>query len=262
VKPTKTYPNYNICSNCKGQGKKSRGVSKKAQNNYQKAIIEFKKNPTLSDELLQPKGVYNVCVNCNGTGLVHSNNTNNPINENLPHVAIIGAGIGGVALAVACMHRGIPYTIFERDDNFEARAQGYGLTLQQASKALESFGIVNLRDGITSTKHIVHTTDGKVIGEWGMRQWLKSEKKETKKRSNIHIARQALRLALLEQLGGYNKVQWSHQLIDFKETENDGVEINFQVHNEVKSYKSDLLVGADGIRSIVRKSLIGDVLLF
>ncbi|MFD1007123.1 hypothetical protein [Oceanisphaera ostreae] len=28
--------------------------------------------------------------------------------ENYPHVAIIDGGIGGVALAVACLHRGIP----------------------------------------------------------------------------------------------------------------------------------------------------------
>jgi hypothetical protein len=35
-----------------------------------------------------------------------------PDTENYPHVAIIGGGIGGVALAVACLHRGfrLPFT--------------------------------------------------------------------------------------------------------------------------------------------------------
>jgi len=42
-----------------------------------------------------------------------------------------------MALAIACLHRGIPYELYERDETFDARSQGYGLTLQQASKALE-----------------------------------------------------------------------------------------------------------------------------
>jgi 2-polyprenyl-6-methoxyphenol hydroxylase-like FAD-dependent oxidoreductase len=88
-----------------------------------------------------------------------------PDTENYPHVAIIGGGIGGVALAVACLHRGIPFTIYERDNGFEARSQGYGLTLQQASKAIEGLGFL-IRKGVISTRHLVHTTDGKVIGEW------------------------------------------------------------------------------------------------
>lgn len=57
--------------------------------------------------------------------------------KNYPNIAIIGGGIGGVALAVACLHRGIPFTLYERDESFNTRSQGYGLTLQQASKAIE-----------------------------------------------------------------------------------------------------------------------------
>jgi hypothetical protein len=61
---------------------------------------------------------------------------------------------------------GIPFTIYERDNGFEARSQGYGLTLQQASKAIEGLGVFSLEKGVISTRHLVHTTDGKVIGEW------------------------------------------------------------------------------------------------
>jgi hypothetical protein len=56
---------------------------------------------------------------------------------------------------------------YERDDRFEARSQGYGLTLQQASKAIKGLGIASLESGVVSTKHIVHNTEGKVLGEWG-----------------------------------------------------------------------------------------------
>ena len=78
--------------------------------------------------------------------------------KDYPHVAIVGGGIGGVALAVACLHRGIPYTLYERDEDFDSRSQGYGLTLQQASKAIEGLGIFELKESLTSTRHVVHDT--------------------------------------------------------------------------------------------------------
>jgi hypothetical protein len=45
----------------------------------------------------------------------------------------------------------------------------------------------------------------------------------------IHIARQSLRFALLEQLGGHDKIKWGHQLVDLKEVEGETVELSFEV---------------------------------
>jgi hypothetical protein len=86
--------------------------------------------------------------------------------------------------------------------------------LQQASKAIEGLGVFSLEEGVISTRHLVHTTDGKVIGEWGMRKWMQSKISK----ANIHIARQSLRFALLEQLGGHDKIKWGHQLVDLKKS--------------------------------------------
>ncbi|SHL08468.1 2-polyprenyl-6-methoxyphenol hydroxylase [Flavobacterium xanthum] len=249
---------WTICQECQGRGKKSRGLSDKARRNYQMAVENFEKSSETEVAPALPKAHLYTCANCGGSGLIPS--ANHPVvdKEKYPHVAIIGGGIGGVALAVACLHRGIPFTLYERDSNFDARSQGYGLTLQQASKAIEGLGIFSLEKGVVSTRHLMHTTEGKVIGEWGVRKWMQSDKITTAKRSNVHISRQSLRFALLEQLGTANFVQWGHQLIDFKETEDEGVSLIFQVNGEVKSAKADLVVGADGIRSAVRKILIGD----
>jgi 2-polyprenyl-6-methoxyphenol hydroxylase-like FAD-dependent oxidoreductase len=87
---------------------------------------------------------------------------------------------------------------------------------------------------------------------------LASGAKPSPKRKNVHIARQALRLALLEQLGGSDAVQWGHQFIDFKEVEGEGVDLSFQVDGGIKTAKADLVVGADGIRSSVRSLLLGE----
>lgn len=247
------------CHECRGRGKKSRGLTKKARLQYQRALDQFEINKGKGTAPIQPKGHLHTCLKCNGSGLLTSITAPAADKENLPHLAIIGAGIGGVALAVACLHRGIPFTLYERDNNFEARSQGYGLTLQQASKAIEGLGVFSLEEGVISTRHVVHTTEGKVIGEWGIRKWLTSDTKATLKRTNVHIARQSLRLALLEQLGAVNdKVQWGHQLVDFKESSDGSVTLNFQVNSEIKSAKADLVVGADGIRSAVRRLLIGE----
>lgn len=249
---------WTICEECQGRGKKSRRLSKKVRLNYQIALDQFEKMQGEGTAPVRPKSPLYSCENCQGSGLIRSAESPVADHENYPHVAIIGGGIGGVALAIACLHRGIPFTLFERDTHFDARSQGYGLTLQQASKAIEGLGIFSLADGVVSTRHLVHTTEGKVIGEWGIRKWLQSESKTTAKRTNIHIARQSLRLALLEQLGGHNAVKWDHQLIDFKETDTENVELKFQVNGEIKSYNADLVVGADGIRSSVRRLLIGE----
>lgn len=247
-----------MCLECQGRGKKSRGLSKKVRLHYQQELDQFNKNEGRGTAPVQPKGHLYSCLNCCGCGLVHSASPPTADKENYPHVAIIGGGIGGVALAVACLHRRIPFTLYERDSNFDDRSQGYGLTLQQASKAIEGFGIFSLEGGVISTRHLVHTTEGKVIGEWGMRKWMQSEAKTSPKHSNVHIARQSLRLALLEQLGGPDAVQWGHQLIDFNKCEDESVALNFQVDGKMKSCKADLVVGADGIRSSVRRLLISE----
>jgi 2-polyprenyl-6-methoxyphenol hydroxylase-like FAD-dependent oxidoreductase len=250
---------WNICKKCTGTGKRSKRLSKKVQLQYQVELTQFKKLNPKKTPPERPKGQLDTCLNCKGSGLITTSNFPLADTKNYPNIAIIGGGIGGVAMAVACLHRGIPFTLYERDEDFDARSQGYGLTLQQGSKAMAGLGIHSLEAGITSTKHVVHTTDGKIIGEWGIRKWGRSKEKEAPKRKNIHIPRQSLRLALLEQLGAHRSVKWGHRLLDYKASKNEGMALQFQVKDEIKKSSADLIVGADGIRSTVRKQLIGEV---
>lgn len=220
--------------------------------------MQFEKHGGIAPQ--QPKAHWSFCPNCHGSGLVAADHPPVADTENYPKVAIIGGGIGGVALAVACLHRGIPFTLYERDGDFSARSQGYGLTLQQASKAIEGFGIFSLDKGVVSTRHVVHNTDGTIVGEWGMRKWLDCDATHTPKRTNVHISRQSLRLALLEQLEAHPQpheaIKWGHQLVSLQETP-AGLELSFAVEGEVKTEHADLVVGADGIRSAVRNLVLG-----
>ena len=224
-----------ICKECNGTGKIKQRIRKKTSQNI----------------ILKP------CLNCSGSGLITSEKQVVSNTEEFPHIAIIGGGIGGTALAVACLHRGIPFTIYERDSNFNSRSQGYGLTLQQASKAMEGFGISNLEKGIVSTKHIVHTPKGKIVAEWGMRKWLENSIQKTSKKTNIHIARQSIRQALIEQLPSNESIKWGHKLLHLTESNQNKIDLTFEVNGKIETTTADLVVGADGIRSSVRNLIIG-----
>lgn len=247
---------WKVCEECKGQGQKRRRIQKKHRLQYQHDLKEFEANNSDNIPPQKPKGNLYVCPKCTGSGLSFAAEAPVPDVINYPHVAIVGGGIGGTALAVACLHRGIPFTLFERDTHFLARSQGYGLTLQQASKAIQGFGITRLNQGVVSTKHVVHNIEAKVLGEWGMRKWLSPDDQKASKKTNIHIARQSLRADLLAQLEPHKNIAWGYKLLDVEKTKQGGVKLNFEVGNETKVIKADLLVGADGIRSTVRNYLL------
>ncbi len=253
-------PSFIFCPECLGVGKKKRRIKKSVRLRYDRELSAYESNGSVGEVPTRPNAQLYSCPNCFGSGIIPTENYSTPDTQNYPHVAIVGAGIGGIALAVACLHRGIPFTLYERDTHFDERSQGYGLTLQQASKAIEGFGIFKLEKGVVSTRHLVHTAEGKVVGEWGMRKWLDSNSavKSLKKHTNVHIARQALRMALLGQLGGDARVKWNHQLVGFTETNGGLLNLQFQVDGKIETTQAELLVGADGIRSAVRKLSIGE----
>ena len=187
-------------------------------------------------------------------------------------VAIVGGGIGGMALALALKSRGIPYMIFEKDENMSSRKQGYGLTLQQSGSALRALGIGRdelLRHGIPSSSHFSYTGSGELIGQYGKARNLadpsiqfvnrgeeicesiinKSYPVTTSGRHNIHIARQRLRELLFEKLDP-STISWKKHLISFDESSySDLISLYF---SDGTSQMARVVVAADGIYSLLR----------
>ncbi len=258
---TKNNPenlHWTICTNCQGQGKIVRGPSKRRRRLHELELALYEKT---AGKGIAPKPLtdnLDICLSCAGSGLQSADADSKVPRDVFPHIAIVGGGISGTALAVACLHRGIPFTLYERDQSFDARSQGYGLTLQQASKAIEALGVTSLPDSVVSTRHVVHNPEGKIIGEWGLRKWRQGPVPETSRRKNIHIARQTLRSALLEQLHESESVKWGHELITVAEQESGSSELTFKANDTTEVVTADLVVGADGIRSRVRELLIDE----
>lgn len=227
--PDAKVPQWTTCPFCQGQGKIQKEATRKSRRLFQIKLDAYEASEGTGIAPKPPIGAVDTCSSCSGSGLVRSEDAVQADFKKYPNTAIIGGGIGGVALAVACLHRGIPFTLYERDTSFDSRSQGYGLTLQQASKAIEGLGIFSLDGGITSTKHVVHNQEGKVIGEWGLRRWKIPFVEKTTKRRNVHIARQRLRQEMLQNLRASSSVKWGHVLTDIVHKEDGTIELTFQV---------------------------------
>lgn len=178
------------------------------------------------------------CETCDGTGLVAGEAARRCEDE----VGICGGGIAGLALALALQHRGIACRVYERDEHVGARAEGYGLTMQQGGKALRALGILDLvRDaGVWTGAHLCLDADGQVLGVHGARG------RGDKETYAIHVPRQAVRALLLSQLEP-GTVQWCEQVLAVSAT---------HVVTSRGSRRHSIIAGCDGIRSVARRSLL------
>lgn len=227
------------------------------------------------------------CAACDGVGLLpfpHSLAPDSSPKRSMSTadgVAIVGGGIGGLALALALQQRNISCTVFERDGSFAERAQGYGLTLQQGSRAIRALGLSAdvVGAGLASTAHYCFDAlTGSLIGSHGAASrgdvgaaggpTVDLDERAIRKR-NIHLPRQSLRALLFRKLRP-GTVRWGCRFVNasLSPTPGTGVEICFghmnhgQQENEhekpeqMETVKAAVLVGCDGIRSAVREALV------
>lgn len=118
---------WKTCQKCRGEGRIRRPPSKKArlkqrqmQEQKQRENEHDSKRIKLHDSL-PPR--YEPCKFCNQTGILESTELPKVL-DCYPSIAIVGGGLGGLALGIACSHRGIPFQVFERDTSFLMRCVG------------------------------------------------------------------------------------------------------------------------------------------
>lgn len=180
-------------------------------------------------------------------------------------VAVVGGGIGGLALALALQRAGLRARVFERDSAFDQRRQGYGLTLSTTNAALASLDLLEelRRRDVPSRAHWVFGADGEIMGYFG--NAFSHRTGPLHERGNLRVPRQVLRKMLLDRLAP-GTVEWGRQLVSYSEAQpatkgshregEDGadgkpaaVTLRFASGEVVEAAA---LVGADGIHSQVR----------
>jgi len=161
---------------------------------------------------------------------------------------IIGGGIGGVTAAIALKRAGLDVTVYERAE--ELQEVGSGLPLW--TNALRTLHILGLTDeleklGVQVRSVRVSTWKGNTLTDT-------SNDKHLKKLGTITIVvHRAELLSLLLKTLGEENVQLGMTCVGFTQ-DATGVTVKFANGQRVRG---DVLIGADGIHSVIRTQLFG-----
>lgn len=168
-------------------------------------------------------------------------------------MAVAGGGLGGLTLARILRRNGIDAVVYERETSRSARPQGGSLDLhpesgQQALAAAGLAGRFRSRARPEGEEHRLLDPSGRTLVHHVPDSGSFSGRPE--------IDRGVLRDLLLDSLPG-DAVRWGRRLIAASPRPGGGWELTFQ---DGHHSSCDLLVGADGARSVVRP-LLADVRL-
>ncbi len=168
----------------------------------------------------------------------------------LNRVLIIGGGIGGMALAAALHKLGIEAQVYERAS--ELREVGAGIALWPNARAsMAQLGAVEraLSSCAPLHKAEIMSHRGAVLLSADLRsEWPGVSAAE------FHIVHRVDLLAALTERVSAEAIHTGHNCVDIELTA-DGVRAHFE---NGKSASGDILVGADGINSVVRRRLLGE----
>lgn len=164
-------------------------------------------------------------------------------------ISIIGAGIGGLTTAIALKQKGFEVEIFEASKDFKKAGSGINLAIN-AMQIFKRLGIYNEISSLGSYTNTLLITDEK-LNTITKVNLVNAEREFKAKTFAIHRA--TLHTVLLNRLKGV-KIHLNKKLKSLNQ-KND--EVNFTFEDET-SYSSNILIGADGIHSVVRKSIISN----
>ena len=161
-------------------------------------------------------------------------------------VVIIGAGIGGLTTALALKQKGIDVDVYERSPELTDVGAGIGLW-PNALKALYQLGLRPALDGVSfvSMEGAVRSSDGAILSRTTADQFI------ARLGLPFIVFHRADLLAVLVDAARQIPIHTGHECRD---VEQDGNSVIARFANGA-SVKGDVMVGADGLRSVVRDRL-------
>lgn len=172
-------------------------------------------------------------------------------------IAVAGGGLGGLTLALIMRKHGVDVAVYEREADRSARSQGGSLDLHPESgqRALADAGLAGRFRSTArpeGEEHRILDPAGRTLVHHRPRPGSFDGRPE--------IDRRALRDLLLDSLPAA-AVAWGHRLVAATPRPGGGFGLTFDGGHGAVRADCDVLVGADGARSVVR-SLLTDVRLF
>lgn len=168
--------------------------------------------------------------------------------SNSMRITIIGAGIGGLSAAVALRDIGADVTVIERTPEF--RVVGAGICMwPNGARALHALGIAEKLEATSPVLRQICYRDqnGRILRELSVDDLTKRVGQRP-----FPLARSDLHAALLSRLEP-NTVRLGRICVDVQQ-DDSSVRVTLDDGNTIES---DVLVGADGIRSVVRQYVTG-----
>lgn len=165
-------------------------------------------------------------------------------------IAIIGAGVGGLTLALSLLNVGIR-NIHIYESSSKVNELGVGINvLPHAMREMEKLGLLEELLAVS-----VETSELQYFTQQGQFIWKESRGINAGynwPQISIHRGHliKVLHEAVLQRLG-FDRIHTNHKLNDFKQNNNDSVTAIFNNYSKT----IDCLIGCDGIHSTVRNTL-------
>ena len=163
-------------------------------------------------------------------------------------IAIVGAGIGGLSLAIALQRRGFSVDIFESAPAIKPIGAGLGL----AGNAIKAFEAIGIHEQVISAGSVlkrltIRNEEGSILAETD------SEKisREYNVVDNFTIHRADLHAVLLSNIIP-ETLHLGRTCVDFSASEKSVI-LNFSDH---PNFTADYVIACDGIRSVFRQKLL------
>jgi salicylate hydroxylase len=170
-----------------------------------------------------------------------------------PRAIIAGAGIGGLAAAIALSQAGFQIAIFERTDKLEEFGAGLQIT-PNATRLLARFGVLSRVRELSSKPSAVLALRGSDSARLMRLPLDDAERRWGAEYLIIHRA--DLQTALVEAISGHPGIDLSlGTTVTGFATDGDAISVDLRRGGATASDKADLLIGADGLRSQVRNGL-------
>ena len=170
------------------------------------------------------------------------------------NILIAGAGLGGLAAASFLMKEGHDVEVYEQAPQLEEVGAG----IQISANAMHALRSLGLEDAITKVgvrpgAYVFRLHDtGEVIQRFALSE--EHERLHGAPYTQLHRADLHNILAERAQAFKADVVHLNKRVSGFTET-TDGVTLNFA---DGSSARGDLLIGADGLKSVVRRQIVGE----